>query len=50
MPSKSFANDDTPVIVYYIVYIFQMADLEGDTNLLASSIQYVLFIIFTGIM
>lgn len=38
------------VIVYYIGYVFQMANLSGDTNLTASGIQYALFILFTGIM
>ncbi|RLV94741.1 High-affinity glucose transporter [Spathaspora sp. JA1] len=30
------------VMMYYIVYIFQMAGYEGNANLVASSIQYVL--------
>ncbi|OTA53624.1 general substrate transporter [Hypoxylon sp. EC38] len=38
------------VIVYYIGYVFLMADLQGDVNLISSGIQYALFIIFTSIM
>ncbi|KAK6197485.1 high-affinity glucose transporter [Scheffersomyces amazonensis] len=30
------------VMMYYIVYVFQMAGYTGNTNLVASSIQYVL--------
>ncbi|ODV79487.1 high-affinity glucose transporter [Suhomyces tanzawaensis NRRL Y-17324] len=30
------------VMMYYIVYIFEMAGYKGNTNLVASSIQYVL--------
>ncbi|KAL1893233.1 hypothetical protein Cpir12675_004211 [Ceratocystis pirilliformis] len=37
-------------IVYYITYVFQMAGLKDNANLLASGVQYALFIIFTGIM
>jgi MFS family permease len=32
------------------VYIFAMAGLEGEINLIASGVQYALFIVFTGIM
>lgn len=38
------------VIVYYIVYVFQMANLTGNINLISSGIQYALFIIFTTVM
>ncbi|KAI0851371.1 general substrate transporter [Daldinia vernicosa] len=38
------------VIVYYIGYVFLMADLQGDVNLISSGIQYAIFIIFTSIM
>ncbi|KAF2146382.1 uncharacterized protein K452DRAFT_341028 [Aplosporella prunicola CBS 121167] len=38
------------VMTYYIVYVFKMADLSGNVNLIASGIQYALFIIFTTIM
>lgn len=30
-------------LMYYIVYVFDMAGYQGDANLIASSIQYVLF-------
>ncbi|KAG0055139.1 hypothetical protein BGZ83_009551 [Gryganskiella cystojenkinii] len=35
------------VAMYYIVYIFQGAGITGDTNLRASSIQYVLNVVMT---
>ncbi|KAJ4248814.1 hypothetical protein NW762_012652 [Fusarium torreyae] len=35
------------VITYYVVYLFQMADLTGNINLIASSINYVLALICT---
>ncbi len=35
------------VLMYYIVYIFQMAGYTGNTNLVASSIQYVLNAVMT---
>ncbi|KAF1817321.1 general substrate transporter [Eremomyces bilateralis CBS 781.70] len=38
------------VMTYYIVYVFQMAGLEGNINLISSGVQYALFIIFTSIM
>ncbi|KEZ44177.1 hypothetical protein SAPIO_CDS3103 [Scedosporium apiospermum] len=38
------------VIVYYIVYVFQMANLTGNINLISSGIQYAVFIVFTTIM
>ncbi|KAJ3528432.1 hypothetical protein NM208_g10203 [Fusarium decemcellulare] len=38
------------VIVYYMTYVFQMANLQGNINLIASGIQYALFIVFTSIM
>lgn len=31
----------------YVVYIFAMADLSGNINLISSGVQYALFIIFT---
>src|SRR6266704_5002289 len=34
------------VMTYYIVYVFQMANLTGNINLISSGIQYALFIIF----
>jgi hypothetical protein len=38
------------VMTYYVVYIFLMAGLTGNINLIASGVQYALFIIFTTIM
>lgn len=35
------------VMMYYIVYIFNMAGYSGNSNLVASSIQYVLNVIMT---
>ncbi|CAH03072.1 sugar porter family MFS transporter [Kluyveromyces lactis] len=35
------------VMMYYIVYIFNMAGYTGNTNLVASSIQYVLNVVMT---
>lgn len=37
-------------MTYYVVYIFMMAGLTGNINLIASGVQYALFIIFTSIM
>ncbi|KAK2790748.1 hypothetical protein FQN51_002431 [Onygenales sp. PD_10] len=38
------------VMTYYVVYVFQMASLTGNINLISSGVQYALFIIFTSIM
>ncbi|KAI1810254.1 general substrate transporter [Poronia punctata] len=38
------------VIVYYLTYVFLIAGLEGNINLIASGIQYALFIVFTSVM
>ena len=38
------------VMTYYVVYIFAMAGLSGNTNLISSGVQYALFIIFSSIM
>jgi len=35
------------LMTYYIVYVFLMANLEGNINLISSGIQYALFIIFS---
>ncbi|KAA8896451.1 glucose transporter [Sphaerosporella brunnea] len=35
------------VMMYYIVYVFQMAGLTGNINLVSSSIQYVIFLLTT---
>lgn len=37
------------VMMYYIVYVFQMAGLTGNVNLYSSSIQYVIFLFTTAI-
>lgn len=34
----------------YVVYIFSMAGLSGNINLVAAGVQYALFIIFSSIM
>ncbi|KAI9794648.1 MAG: hypothetical protein M1833_000337 [Piccolia ochrophora] len=36
------------VMTYYIVYVFGMAGLTGNVNLVSSGVQYALFIIFTS--
>jgi len=38
------------VMTYYVVYVFQMAGLTGNTNLISSGVQYALFIIFTTVV
>ncbi|KAJ4318810.1 hypothetical protein N0V94_004234 [Neodidymelliopsis sp. IMI 364377] len=38
------------VMTYYVVYIFYMANLSGNVNLIAGGVQYALFIIFSSIM
>ncbi|MCJ1236577.1 hypothetical protein MMC14_004558 [Varicellaria rhodocarpa] len=38
------------VMTYYVVYVFQMAGLTGNINLISGGVQYALFIIFTGIV
>jgi hypothetical protein len=37
------------VMMYYIVYVFQMAGLTGNINLVSSSIQYVIFLVTTAV-
>ncbi|KAF2145430.1 uncharacterized protein K452DRAFT_305453 [Aplosporella prunicola CBS 121167] len=37
------------VMMYYIVYIFEMAGLTGNVNLYSSAIQYVIFLVTTGV-
>ncbi|KAJ5114151.1 sugar transporter [Penicillium angulare] len=37
------------VITYYVVYLFQMANLTGNTNLIASSVNYILALICTAL-
>ncbi|KAF4554648.1 High-affinity glucose transporter-like protein 1 [Elsinoe fawcettii] len=43
-------NAGANVMTYYVVYIFSMAGLSGNINLIASGVQYALFIIFTTVM
>jgi len=38
------------VMTYYVVYVFEMAGLTGNINLISSGVQYALFIIFTTVM
>ncbi|KAA8916654.1 hypothetical protein TRICI_001180 [Trichomonascus ciferrii] len=35
------------VMMYYVVYVFQMAGLSGEVNLIASSVQYIIMLVFT---
>lgn len=37
------------VMMYYIVYVFNMAGLTGNVNLYSSAIQYVIFLVTTGV-
>lgn len=34
-------------MTYYLTYVFYMANLTGNINLISAGIQYALFIIFT---
>ena len=34
-------------MMYYVVYVFEMAGLLGNVDLIASSVQYAIFLIFT---
>ncbi|KAL4890510.1 sugar transporter [Aspergillus ambiguus] len=38
------------IMTYYVVYIFQMANLRGNILLISSGIQYALFIVFTSVI
>ncbi|KAL5337464.1 general substrate transporter [Aspergillus crustosus] len=38
------------VAMYYVVWIFQMAGMGGDTSLYSSIIQYVIFLVTTGLV
>ncbi|KAF5585527.1 monosaccharide transporter [Fusarium pseudoanthophilum] len=38
------------VMLYYLVYIFRMAGMTGNTALTSSIIQYVIFLVTTGIV
>lgn len=37
-------------MTYYVVYVFQMAGLSRNINLISSGVQYALFIVFTSIV
>ena len=37
-------------MLYYLVYIFNMAGMTGNTALTSSIIQYVIFLVTTGIV
>ena len=37
------------MMTYYVVYVFQMAGLTGNINLISSGVQYALFIVFTAV-
>ena len=39
---------DANVMTYYVVYIFEMANLTGNIGLVSSSVQYAIFIIGTA--
>ncbi|KAH8591981.1 hypothetical protein B0O99DRAFT_654119 [Bisporella sp. PMI_857] len=41
---------DAGVMTYYVVYVFQMASLTRNINLISSAVQYTLFIIFTSVV
>lgn len=36
-------------MTYYLTYVFYMANLTGNINLISAGIQYALFIIFTSV-
>lgn len=38
------------VMTYYVVFVFQMANLSGNINLISSGVQYALFIVFTVVV
>ncbi|KAL4782318.1 general substrate transporter [Aspergillus varians] len=38
------------VAMYYVVWIFQMAGMSGDSSLYSSIIQYVIFLVTTGVI
>ncbi|KAH0270802.1 MFS transporter, partial [Aureobasidium melanogenum] len=43
-------NSGANVMTYYVVYIFGMAGLSNNVNLISSGVQYAIFIIGTAIM
>ncbi|KAJ6096927.1 Major facilitator superfamily domain general substrate transporter [Penicillium sp. IBT 16267x] len=38
------------VAMYYVVYIFEMAGMTGNSSLYSAVIQYVIFVVTTGVM
>lgn len=34
------------IMMYYVVYVFEMAGLKGNTNLIASGVQYAIMVVF----
>ncbi|XHG08896.1 hypothetical protein AWENTII_011986 [Aspergillus wentii] len=38
------------VAMYYVAYVFQMAGMSGNTTLYSTAIQYVIFLVTTGLM
>ncbi|RAH68561.1 sugar porter family MFS transporter [Aspergillus aculeatinus CBS 121060] len=38
------------VAMYYVVYVFDMAGMTGNTTLYSSAIQYVIFLVTTGVI
>ncbi|KAL1984485.1 hypothetical protein VTN96DRAFT_9084 [Rasamsonia emersonii] len=38
------------IMTYYVVYVFEMANLTGNVLLVSSGIQYALFIVFTSVI
>ncbi|KAG9942237.1 MFS transporter, partial [Aureobasidium melanogenum] len=43
-------NSGANVMTYYVVYIFGMAGLSNNVNLISSGVQYAIFIVGTAIM
>ncbi|KAK6000230.1 hypothetical protein QM012_003862 [Aureobasidium pullulans] len=43
-------NSGANVMTYYVVYIFSMAGLSNNVNLISSGVQYAIFIVGTTIM
>ena len=48
--AKRFTNHVIQVMTYYVVYIFSMAGLSNNVNLISSGVQYAIFIVGTTIM
>lgn len=45
-----FTDNVTKVMTYYVVYIFSIAVLSNNVNLISSGVQYAIFIVDTTIM